>query len=1193
VADDQQRAEIRRSYEKAKALREKIQSQLSQYADPQYQGRFNNTDIKNRGQFQKWLPKVEKSISEYELYHGWLKEGPQGPQGPGVGQKLRAYGAKAAQGFVEAPYHTATSPVTIPYLLEQISPVHQGAAKLREYFTGKPTEPSTLTKGATAVEQGAQKLFGEGGLVPVRPWAEQKTQAANVNPLTGLLWEMGGAMGAGGAAGKIANKLRPGLFGPKPPPPKPPPTDIPTPPVVAPPPVAPVQAGVQVPLETAPMTPKTLALPQAQQVMPTPVPLQPAKVVKPVPVPVAPKPIINDELWVGIREAFMKRTGGLEPSLKGNVLVARHPITKEIVAQVDLGSPEELSKLMKAIGMIEPGGVTLGSLFGALDKPTRDLANKVSKNAPVVARGLKAAVQDTPETFKNMWRSATEHLERRQFYFRKTKEGRRISQAGAQADSEATHLMRGALYDQTDEGLKKTKYFVYDAMDDQTRMPVNRILAEGDELGVARYTRSELEAKGLNDMQIEAYDGFRDIMDKIHVRASGINKQLDKAGLHPMGVVDEEGIASIGFREGYIPRKWLDDWEIYIKDKVTGETTKHVPSNPQVGNEYGSSTFSTRFGVNWEASTLRDDPRHAGKEIIVQQFNRKIQSFRAHGVERVGEKGYEVENLQDVARQYIAQEARWEANAKFRMEYTKIREMSKDTLDPEEWGRLDRYFEKVMGKRAWLDMKADEWINKTPILKDVVKASNPTGQIMGGVRGLVTHVALGMLKPSYAIVNTMAVVQHVYPGLARYAGKLGPAKGMTIDDAGLVKQAMKGYMKGMKHRFAGGEYTPEAKLMDELVHRGIVDIQLWTESAPAISGKLLGSEKLRKGVEFAKDTSLLLGRSTEEFTRVVAAISGYNLAGRAGMNHQAALKFAQTFTDETMARFGRASKPNIYANDIGGTLGQFKTFQQTMLENMYSNTFEGNFKSAMRFWGTTIALGGVVKVVGVEAFDKIYQQATGESAIEQFAGVSRELGTGMAPVTGLFSELPGQLGAPDWNVDISGRVGYGEAIPTRPSDLTPIGVLGDSLVELLINMDPKAAVRELNVGVPFLSHYLRTDDDGNWLDSKGRIVYRPEGGQVAIEGMGFMPQERGDIYRFGSIAYSKKAEAARQRDKYYEGLSRGEQPEVPQDAGVTPEGIDKSLRSRRTPREYSIIRNAPRFLRPELAESPLRPRPTR
>jgi hypothetical protein len=350
----------------------------------------------------------------------------------------------------------------------------------------------------------------------------------------------------------------------------------------------------------------------------------------------------------------------------------------------------------------------------------------------------------------------------------------------------------------------------------------------------------------------------------------------------------------------------------------------------------------------------------------------------------MGAAGYETADLRDVLREYTAQFSRWEANTHFRIEYETLKKTAKDKLSPEEWARLDRFYERSMGKKQWLDMKADEIMNTTPILENVIKTSDPTRQITGGIRGLVTHSSLGMLNFGYSVVNSMAVSQHVYPAVARYAGQLGKKLGTKVDDSKVVREAIGAYFKGMKHRFGGGEYTPEARLMDELVHKGIVDIQYWTESAPTVSGKLLGSEKLRKGVELAKETSLLLGRTTEEFSRVVAAISGYNLAGRAGMNHQAALKFAQKFTDETMVRFGKATKPSIYAGQIGGTVGQFRTFQQAMVENLYSNTFEGNWKSAMRAWGTTIGMGGVAGLPGAIAFDRLYTQLTGTSPLEEF-----------------------------------------------------------------------------------------------------------------------------------------------------------------------------------------------------------------
>lgn len=736
------------------------------------------------------------------------------------------------------------------------------------------------------------------------------------------------------------------------------------------------------------------------------------------------------------------------------------------------------------------------------------------------------------------------------------------------------------------KGLQKTRYFIYDALDDATRGKVDEALVAGDQAGVV-FSRTELAQRGLNDIQIEAYEGVRAVMDRVWKRATATNKALEDAGLKPLGVPDEEGLVGIGQRAGYIPRKWLGDWEIFVRDPQTGEFSKYIRPN------LNSSSFANKARANYEVQLLAKDPAYAGKELVVQQFTRKVPSYAAHGLERHGAQGYETANLRDVLRQYVAQEARWEANAKFRIDYAKIMDDAKDTLSPDELGRLDRFFQRAMGKPQWLDMKADEWLNKVPVVKDLVKTSDPTRQITSGIRGWVTHSSLGMLNFGYSVVNSMAVSQHVYPGLARYAGQLGQKLGQKIDDTGLVKQAMAAYFKGMKHRFGGGAYTPEAKLMDELVHKGIVDIQYWTETAPSVSGKLLGSESLRKGVELAKEGSLLLGRTTEEFSRVVAAISGYNLAGRAGMNHEAALKFAQKFTDETMVRFGRATKPGIYAGQIGGTLGQFRTFQQAMIENLYLNTFEGNAKSAMRAWGTTIGMGGVAGLPGAISFDRMYTQLTGTSPIEEFTRVMKDqVGVGMAATTGAMSELPGMLGMDDWNVDLSGRVGIGSVVPSGIDDFAFYNKIVEPLTELFVHADPQAALRAMHLNAPGLNYYINTRENAGgqveYLDKQGRVIYRPEGGQKVLESLGLMPQERGDTYRFGSLGYGKTKHALEENKAYYEAVSRGEVPEE-KPKSVSSGGLKRSLKSRKTPSEERTIKRAYKHLRRDLVESPLRP----
>lgn len=1223
--------EVRRVYQGLQDLNQSNQRNLDRYKQQGPQGQLGNADWSNARMYQREVEQNQKAIAELEADYPWLLEGAPAttPSSPTLMDKAQGYGAMGLVGLakflgwpVAAIQQMGRDPLP-PAQKEQgegIGPAFRNWAK----EMGRPT-----------IVDHALEYTG------LTPWAERQAEEAQMGPWGKFAAELLG-MGAGGVgAGKMATKGLQKLMGKPPAPPAPPP---PTTPPTKPLPWKPiVPENVQQPV--VPSTPSMpapgaasgVSVPQTvtknvQQVVspfddamveaakalkakgkvPTPENiadyvkfdprfhhmkspdfdqqfgeaverLQQRGLFKPI--PATETPIIGDELWQAMRRRFEAETGTVA-RLDGSVMSARDKVTGELLHSADLNDPKELQTMLKALGLMESEGVTLGSLFGALDKPTRDLASKIGKTAPTTARAIKAVTQDLPQTMSQLWRSATEYLERPQFYFRKTKEGRQIAEAASQAEANATAIMRNTLYHQTDEGLEQTRYFIYDSLDDAVRSQVDEALVEGDKLGVV-FSRAELAQRGLNDIQIDAYEGVRAVMDRIWKRASVTNQKLEQAGLKPLGVADEEGMVGLGQRAGYIPRKWFGDWEIYVRDPQTGDLSKYIRPN------VGSSSFVNKARANYEVQLLQKDPAYAGKEFVVQQFTRKVPSYAAHGMERHGAQGYETANLRDVLRQYVAQEARWEANAQFRIDYDQIIKGAKDALSPEELARLDRFFMRAMGKPQWLDMKADEWLNSIPVVKDLVKTSDPTRQLTSGIRGWVTHSSLGMLNFGYSVVNAMAVSQHVYPATFRYASQLGKKLGIKIDNSKIVREAIGAYFKGMKHRFAGGEYTPEAKLMDELVHRGIVDIQYWTESAPSVSGKLLGSENLRKGVELMKETSLFLGRSTEEFSRVVAAISGYNLAGRAGMNHEAALKFAQKFTDETMVRFGRATKPGIYAGQVGGTFGQFRSFQQAMVENLYSNTFEGSLKSAMRAWGTTIGMGGVAGLPGAVAFDRAYTQLTGTSPLEEFTrSMKNQVGVGMAATTGAMSEIPGMIGMEDWNVDLSGRVGIGPLVPSGIDDFAFYNKIIEPLTEVFVHADPQSALRAMHLNAPGLNYYLNTREDeaGNtvYLDKRGTVLYRPEGGQVALESVGLMPQERGDIYRFGHMASNKRQHALEENRDYYEAVSRGKVPEE-KPKSVTAGGLKRSLKSRKTPKEQRIMKKSYKHLRRDLVNSPLRP----
>lgn len=174
-----QQDEIRQVYEGLRQLNESNQRNLDRFQSLSTSGQLGNADYANWKMYQREFNQNQKAIDSLVEDNPWLTEAdqPATPEGPTFKQKAIAAGSKAAQGAMEMPYHMATSPVTLPATLEQISPLHQGAAALRDYFLGKPTE-STLQQGAELVQQGGEQLFGEGGYLPIRPYAEQKREEA-------------------------------------------------------------------------------------------------------------------------------------------------------------------------------------------------------------------------------------------------------------------------------------------------------------------------------------------------------------------------------------------------------------------------------------------------------------------------------------------------------------------------------------------------------------------------------------------------------------------------------------------------------------------------------------------------------------------------------------------------------------------------------------------------------------------------------------------------------------------------------------------------------------------------------------------------------------------------------------------------------------------------------------------------------
>jgi len=899
-------------------------------------------------------------------------------------------------------------------------------------------------------------------------------------------------------------------------------------------------------------------------------------------------------------EAHPNMQGIRVRNIGNNKLQLRDSLTGDIVRELDLNDKQTLKALMDITADIDlgAGGTTLASGFGALDEPTKNLFKKAGSAFRNTVKNLEL---HNPETSSSFWRMMTENIESPLFFFRKSKAGAPVVQKALESKASAIEIGRSALYDYSREtGLTKTKFFTFDDMDDVLRRPVERVLIEGDAKGKV-YSPTELYEKGLTDpAQHEAYYGARELFDKIRDRIIKTNKYLQANGVRPIGkdgledaseTATEEFTSKFGSRVGYIPRKWLGDWEIKITDPVTGAKSKWLNPVDDLDPEFGISSFKNKYSANAQANALAKDPRYIGKTITVEQFDKTL-GMTAHGLERKGAYGYETDNIREVIHEYIGTAAKWEANAHFRVELKKVLEANKD-INPDELGRIRNYARRFLGEKGAIDVGTDYILNKLPGLKNIIKTSDPSGQVFGGLRSFVTHTTLGMGNAAYAMVNLTGLINHVYPSLSRYAYNMGKATGNVVDPSWLVTNGLKTYFKGMKHR-AGGIKSPESDLMEELVHKGVVDIQFWTESQPVKAAVIAGSKKLGGAAEYLKEGSLMLGRTTEEMSRVVSAVAGYKLAMRAGQNHEAAMKFATKFVAETMADFSKAGKPGVYTSNIGGTVGQFKTYAQTMIEQMYSNSFEGNWKSAVKYWGTTIGLGGYYGLPEAKSLDDAFTRTFGYSPLEEVTKQMKGIGADAILPTGAMT---GVLG-----IDLSGRTGIGDVIPgTSLTDYVTWNKVVEPITELFATGSPKDALRALSLSTPGLKYYLNTDDQGNYLDRKGRIVYRMSEADKVKEIIGFMPQTRADAYRHSGTSYNKDKYDYNKDEKIKEKLRRKEiTTEEALKAGLSSEQIANVQKDKHKTKQDRTIENSSLKRRPELKRSPFyhqeligRPRPSR
>lgn len=675
------------------------------------------------------------------------------------------------------------------------------------------------------------------------------------------------------------------------------------------------------------------------------------------------------------------------------------PKSGSVVAR---GDREQLTSALSNIPAAK--GIKLYSFPGDVGEFAKVFKDRLRRVGVRVPEGVE--VENTPHRAGAL-NTLLRPFETPEFNVRKTVAGMTITDAGREADRQVGRRVRDLITEEVVPGKEyhPTKLSAYFSASADVRDKVNRVLVLGDKTETT-YTPEQLIRQGLSTDEVSMYQGVREALGKVVNWVKSIGPEYAE--------FDSRKI------EGYIPRVWKGDWEIFVN------------GNKYLRPKSETSSFTTLSEASAEAHTIKaasrdakvsirffPDPEYLSSRGLLDaraiarlkanlermgsmdtktideafKMGKSVKGFAKHLLERKDATGYETQDLDKVLNSYFYQAARRVEMQKIKNVAESVLKESKVDLSSGQVKYMQEYVERVAGKPAWDQIAIHQFVQDTPVGKwiDPVRG----GKLISSGRELVTHLTLGFGHVGWAMLNLDGLTRHVWPLLAKEGKIVGDASHFASEK--YMLQGIKGFFNN-------------PGLRQQLAHHGIIDIQMMSEPVPKIG------HEFGKGQWTPERISMLLGTATEEFSRGVAAIARYQMALDHGASPELAMQAAARFVEQTLGRYSRGGRPPAFTGAIGSTVGLFKTYMAVMLQNGVRALEAKDIGTVTRYIAGAVGVSGVLGLVpGIEDLDSTLTKQTGWSPIEMI-----EKNLPPAVSTGLFSLV---------GVDISRRAGVPEIIP--------------------------------------------------------------------------------------------------------------------------------------------------------------------
>jgi hypothetical protein len=456
---------------------------------------------------------------------------------------------------------------------------------------------------------------------------------------------------------------------------------------------------------------------------------------------------------------------------------------------------------------------------------------------------------------------------------------------------------------------------------------------------------------------------------------------------------------------------------------------------------------------------------------VARRKNRR--RFFGHAMQRTGQTGFRKDDLHQILKEYYNSTARYVA-----LDYFKARVVPK--------------FEKDFGVELGRASNALRDKNTARYVEEYINDVN-------GAPGMIEELLDSSIKNAFGkhIRSERPTIWAVNKALHATAvlklGLFNLAAGV-VNLSQLTNTFSKVPAKHFASAFESSFHPSESERA--ILRRIGVAFDLGLSDTGGYSMTLKGGKAVR--------ASMFFFRWAERKNRVITALAAYRQARKdLGMGEREARHYAREIVDKTQFDYSVADTARIFRNPAGRLLGQFKPYAVKEIEFIMGLKGAENIK----FWIPILLMAGTAGVPLIEGLFDMIEWLTGKDPLTETKKFLMEW-AGEDEDKKRVAEIAMYGVASQIGVDMSRRVGTGDVLPKRASDL--LGPTINTLMNAkeLLSGDKTELVRSLAPSVGNLVTAIETAmNDMEVADPyrRERLKYTATPSEAAIKGLGFRP----------------------------------------------------------------------------------------